>query len=145
VSAKKEAQGKTAAVIAPQAKQPTASNGKNHEEVEEEEEEDDEEEEEEEEYEVIELRERADWDCASIVSTYSNTENHPSLIAEPGKPRIQLSKKTGMPLGVLPVKHKKEAAPVEPRGAHSHSALTCAIVLLSKPIHVSLYLRRLHR
>jgi len=42
------------------------------------------------------------WDCESIVSTYSNTENHPKKITEPQKTRIILSKKSGIPLDVLP-------------------------------------------
>eukprot|EP00026_Physarum_polycephalum_P006666 Phypoly_transcript_06717.p1 GENE.Phypoly_transcript_06717~~Phypoly_transcript_06717.p1 ORF type:complete len:551 (+),score=146.95 Phypoly_transcript_06717:87-1739(+) len=40
------------------------------------------------------------WDCDTIISTYSNLENHPKLIVEPSN-KIKLSKKTGMPLGVL--------------------------------------------
>jgi protein LTV1 len=58
------------------------------------------------------------FDCESIVSTYSTLYNHPSVISEKsvGKPRaqlegkIQLSKKTGLPLGVLtekPLSKKK--------------------------------------
>jgi len=35
---------------------------------------------------------RPQWDCESIVSTYSNTDNHPALIVEPGN-RIRLNKK----------------------------------------------------
>nr|CAG4651948.1 EOG090X08PQ [Triops cancriformis] len=41
------------------------------------------------------------WDCESILSTYSNIYNHPKLISEPGKPRIRVSGKTGIPLDVL--------------------------------------------
>nr|CCA21255.1 conserved hypothetical protein [Albugo laibachii Nc14] len=63
---------------------------------------------------------REDWDCETIVSTYSNMDNHPTLLCEEGKKNqrcrardpsildtrstpsiIQLSRKTGMPLGVL--------------------------------------------
>ncbi len=58
------------------------------------------------------------FDCESIVSTYSTLYNHPSVISEKsvGKPKaqadgkIQLSKKTGLPLGVLaekPLSKKK--------------------------------------
>ena len=39
------------------------------------------------------------WDCQSITSLYSNTENHPTLIDEPKQ--IKLSSKTGIPLGYL--------------------------------------------
>lgn len=41
------------------------------------------------------------WDCESIISTYSNLYNHPKLIEEPSKP-MRVSRKTGLPLGVLP-------------------------------------------
>ena len=39
------------------------------------------------------------WDCQSITSLYSNTENHPSVIKE--TQQIKLSHKTGIPLGYL--------------------------------------------
>lgn len=44
-----------------------------------------------------------EWDAQSILSTYSNLENHPSLIKAPrkDKKKIALSKKSGIPLGVL--------------------------------------------
>lgn len=43
------------------------------------------------------------WDCESILSTYSNLYNHPKLIIDPPKPStIKVSIKTGIPLGVLP-------------------------------------------
>ncbi|KAJ1984042.1 Protein ltv1 [Dimargaris verticillata] len=38
-----------------------------------------------------------DWDCESILSTYSNTENHPQLISEEPRRRIKLNSRTGMP------------------------------------------------
>ncbi|KAK3749693.1 hypothetical protein QZH41_014975 [Actinostola sp. cb2023] len=45
------------------------------------------------------------WDCESILSTYSNLYNHPTLIKEMPKVKpIKLSSKTGIPLGVLPGK-----------------------------------------
>uniref|UniRef100_U3KDX4 Protein LTV1 homolog n=1 Tax=Ficedula albicollis TaxID=59894 RepID=U3KDX4_FICAL len=45
------------------------------------------------------------WDCESILSTYSNLYNHPTLIKEPSKPKpIKISQKTGIPLHVLPEK-----------------------------------------
>jgi len=51
------------------------------------------------------------WDCESIVSTYSNLDNHPSLIKEPESSikKIQLGK-SGVPVGAVP-KKKKEPAP----------------------------------
>lgn len=71
------------------------------------------------------------WDCETIVSTYSNLDNHPSVLGTGRKPRLRrprgpppaaavvggtgegaaddspvaqvtLSEKTGLPLGVLP-------------------------------------------
>jgi protein LTV1 len=52
------------------------------------------------------LKEREEqWDCQSIVSTYSNTENHPKLLFEEDeKKKIKLSTKSGLPLNVLPSK-----------------------------------------
>lgn len=45
------------------------------------------------------------WDCESILSTYSNLYNHPTLIKEaskkPGNKSITLSKRDGIPLGIL--------------------------------------------
>lgn len=43
---------------------------------------------------------KENWDCESILSTYSNIYNHPKLIKDPPKP-IKLSKKTGIPLDTL--------------------------------------------
>jgi len=73
-------------------------------------------------------KENNNWDCESILSTYSNLYNHPKTIAEPSKKKckkrggcndddetssvssrnvhndqIKLSSKSGLPLGVLPV------------------------------------------
>jgi protein LTV1 len=85
-------------------------------------------EEEEEEYEVVRLQQDLAYDAESIASLVSNTENHPALIAEPkrgprrppapGAPaqvheKIELSKKTGLPLGVLPGKERKKEAAAE--------------------------------
>ncbi|KAJ1653893.1 Protein ltv1 [Dispira simplex] len=53
------------------------------------------------EYDVIHCRDtdkRYDtWDCESVLSTYSNLENHPSLIPEEPRRRIKLNTRTGMP------------------------------------------------
>jgi len=38
------------------------------------------------------------WDCESILTTYSNTYNHPKLITQIPNNKIRLSKKTGLPL-----------------------------------------------
>ena len=57
---------------------------------------------EEEELEEIEVEEKGEkWDCESVLSTYSTLYNHPKLISEPRLPKIQLSSKTGIPVGVL--------------------------------------------
>lgn len=45
------------------------------------------------------------FDCESIISTYSNLYNHPSIISEKID-KIALSKKTGLPLGVFGEKSK---------------------------------------
>lgn len=69
-------------------------------------------------------KEKNNWDCESIISTYSNLYNHPKTISEPSKKKsktrndnddassvssrnqnnnqIKLSTKSGLPLGVLP-------------------------------------------
>ncbi|XP_013421817.1 protein LTV1 homolog isoform X2 [Lingula anatina] len=46
------------------------------------------------------------WDCETILSTYSTLYNHPKTIEEPTKKEkdIKFSKKTGIPLGILPQK-----------------------------------------
>jgi len=50
---------------------------------------------------------QAEWDVETIVSTYSNLENHPKLLDDDLR-RIKLSKKTGLALGVLPEKKTKK-------------------------------------
>ena len=45
------------------------------------------------------------FDCESIISTYSNLYNHPAIISERSE-KIQLSKKSGLPLGVFSEKQK---------------------------------------
>mgnify|MGYP002803859257 CR=1 FL=1 len=54
----------------------------------------------------IEETPKDQWDCESILSTYSNLYNHPTLIKESSKKceekgTINLSKRGGIPLGVL--------------------------------------------
>lgn len=82
-------------------------------------------------------REEEKWDCETIVSTYSNLDNHPTILREESvgkkkkkrsavadmdtsallraanagaKAPIVLSKKTGMPLGVFETASKREAS-----------------------------------
>jgi len=46
-----------------------------------------------EEFEEVVVKDRkSEWDCESIISTYSNLENHPALIIEPEN-RIKLNKR----------------------------------------------------
>jgi protein LTV1 len=62
------------------------------------------------------VTEKENWDCESIVSTYSNTENHPLLIKRPSKfssKPIKLSGKTGIPIGYFPTREKPEDVPEE--------------------------------
>ncbi|NXV78370.1 LTV1 protein, partial [Atlantisia rogersi] len=67
--------------------------------------EDSEEEEKEETVAVVIEEPKEKWDCESILSTYSNLYNHPTLIKEPSKPKpIKISQKTGIPLHILPEK-----------------------------------------
>lgn len=47
------------------------------------------------------------FDCESIISTYSNLYNHPSVISEK-REKIALSKKNGLPLGVFVEKSKTQ-------------------------------------
>eukprot|EP01132_Coremiostelium_polycephalum_P007472 gene7472-9180_t len=47
------------------------------------------------------------WDCETILTTYTNLDNHPKLIREENTKIIKLSKK-GIPLGVLPTKKRVE-------------------------------------
>ena len=52
--------------------------------------------------EIVKVEDKGkNWDCESILSTYSTLYNHPKLISEPKNNKIQLSSKTGIPKGVL--------------------------------------------
>ncbi|KAI8379564.1 Low temperature viability protein-domain-containing protein [Radiomyces spectabilis] len=46
-----------------------------------------------------EQRQRDTWDVQSVLSTYSNLENHPQMISDRGKPskKIRIDPKTGLP------------------------------------------------
>ncbi|CAG0880294.1 unnamed protein product [Cyprideis torosa] len=50
-----------------------------------------------EEKELVEIPVKPEWDCQSILSTYSNIYNHPKLIEEPKSKRIQIGKR-GIPV-----------------------------------------------
>ncbi|XP_068894561.1 protein LTV1 homolog [Tenebrio molitor] len=45
--------------------------------------------------------EKEKWDCESILSTYSNIYNHPKLIRELPKKKIEIDKKTGIPKYII--------------------------------------------
>lgn len=72
------------------------------------------------EYEMLEVEDEEEqkrWDCETILTTYSNLENHPRLISESitlkglakkRKQQIQLSQKSGLPLNVIPTRQKQE-------------------------------------
>uniref|UniRef100_A0A1B6DBI3 Protein LTV1 homolog n=1 Tax=Clastoptera arizonana TaxID=38151 RepID=A0A1B6DBI3_9HEMI len=47
---------------------------------------------------VLPIVEKDRWDCESFISTYSNLYNHPKLITEPQVNKIQINKKTGIPM-----------------------------------------------
>ncbi|KAI5696634.1 hypothetical protein M8J76_009604 [Diaphorina citri] len=52
----------------------------------------------EDEFEKMVIREKEKWDCKSILSTYSNIYNHPTLITEPKTNKIKINPKTGIPI-----------------------------------------------
>ncbi|KAI8973511.1 Low temperature viability protein-domain-containing protein [Mycotypha africana] len=53
-------------------------------------------------------KQRAAWDVQTVISTYSNLENHPALISDRGLSRkIRLDPKTGMPILVEVDRRKK--------------------------------------
>lgn len=61
-----------------------------------------------------EQRKRETWDCQTIVSTYSNLENHPTLINDKGpQKRIRIDPKTGMPI-LVEVDRKQKAKKKSP-------------------------------
>lgn len=53
-------------------------------------------------YEDGDRKQKKKWDCESILSTYSNIYNHPKVIDVPSKKnKIQINRKTGLPMNVL--------------------------------------------
>ncbi|CAI2173100.1 1579_t:CDS:2 [Funneliformis geosporum] len=46
----------------------------------------------------VESKKKEAWDCQSILSTYSNFENHPILIREKPRQKIKINQKTGLPV-----------------------------------------------
>ena len=62
-----------------------------------------------------------EWDAETILSTYTTTDNHPSLIRVARRPKaehIRLDRKTGLPVGtVLPAEEKRLREAEEARQA----------------------------
>eukprot|EP00735_Rhodelphis_limneticus_P008904 TRINITY_DN2374_c0_g1::TRINITY_DN2374_c0_g1_i1::g.20827::m.20827 TRINITY_DN2374_c0_g1::TRINITY_DN2374_c0_g1_i1::g.20827 ORF type:complete len:550 (+),score=182.49,sp/Q6NSQ7/LTV1_MOUSE/31.52/2e-31,LTV/PF04180.9/1.2e-08,LTV/PF04180.9/1.4e+04,LTV/PF04180.9/2.6e+02,LTV/PF04180.9/0.054 TRINITY_DN2374_c0_g1_i1:99-1748(+) len=57
---------------------------------------------------------RDKWDAETIVTTYSNIENHPALIGVTSKRKIKLSNKDGFAVDYLPAKLKSHTIEEEP-------------------------------
>ena len=54
------------------------------------------------------VKQRAAWDCQTVLTTYSNMETHPRLIKENGgRKKIHIDPKTGMPVLVEAGKKQK--------------------------------------
>ncbi|KAJ1797031.1 Protein ltv1 [Coemansia sp. RSA 2399] len=47
---------------------------------------------------MFEEKKRTPWDCQTILTTYSNLDNHPAMIYEQRKPQIKVSRKSGFPV-----------------------------------------------
>ncbi|KAH3761336.1 LTV1 protein [Pelomyxa schiedti] len=63
----------------------------------------------------VENEDAEEWDCESILSTYSTTENHPMILGEElfKAPKIKVSAKTGLPIDLA--LRKKPETKEEPR------------------------------
>lgn len=48
---------------------------------------------------MLKSPQRQEWDCETILTTYSNLENHPKVVAEPSRVKIAVNSK-GMPFDV---------------------------------------------
>jgi protein LTV1 len=56
------------------------------------------------------VKQRAAWDCQTVLTTYSNMENHPKIIKENTlRKKIQIDPKTGLPMLVEAGKKQKAA------------------------------------
>ena len=62
----------------------------------------------------FEKKPKNEWDCESVISTYSNIYNHPKLIQEEqnqkqkNKQKIEINTKTGLPVGIFIEKKDKD-------------------------------------
>eukprot|EP00794_Sanderia_malayensis_P011325 gene11325-12511_t len=85
--------------------------GSGHQNVREEDYEEDDDDKEDEDFEIYEEKEKEEWDCESIVSTYSNLYNHPTTIPIPKKVKpIKLTKKIAIPVDVIKRNEKTEGS-----------------------------------
>ncbi|KAI9501282.1 Low temperature viability protein-domain-containing protein [Coemansia spiralis] len=50
--------------------------------------------------ELFKEKKRTPWDCQTILTTYSNLDNHPATIYEERNPQIRVSRRTGFPVVV---------------------------------------------
>lgn len=66
------------------------------------------------------VKQRETWDCQTVLSTYSNLENHPAMISDRGKPKkkIVINPKTGMPSLVEQEPKKPKHQPIQEEEAH---------------------------
>ncbi|KAF7731743.1 hypothetical protein EC973_008257 [Apophysomyces ossiformis] len=63
------------------------------------------------------VKQRQAWDCQSVLSTYSNLENHPAMISDRGlKKKISIDPKTGMPVLVEVEKKQRRKEKKEDAG-----------------------------
>merc|ERR1712193_499523 len=72
----------------------------------------------------FEKKEKAEWDCESIISTYSNLYNHPKIIDEPKI--VKLHPRSGIPLGVL-----KDSKTAKKEEGESDDEESCEQVVLN--------------
>lgn len=60
------------------------------------------------------VKQRETWDCQTVLSTYSNLENHPAMISDRGpKKKIVINPKTGMPSLVEKEPKKPRHQPIQ--------------------------------
>jgi hypothetical protein len=65
------------------------------------------------------------WDCESVISTYSNLENHPHMIKEPRRSsgrEIKLNAQ-GMPVGVIPERRRGRQAKLKEQEAQEQDVI----------------------
>ncbi|XP_044753243.1 protein LTV1 homolog [Coccinella septempunctata] len=88
-----------------------------------------------------EVKEKPQYDCQSIISTYSRTRHLPTLIELPSKPKkIRVNQKTGMPMNILGQnkltrsvleKHNEKLGDISGRGPQSIQSTVSRLTALS--------------